>query len=273
MPYFHERLIQRDRTGRERLLLDAVIDREGNTHHASDYEGPCYFNRAIMALASELKDAYGEDVEVIRNRARVEAVPRTEEKSDSVLGDEIMDFNCPISCCIMDDPVVAADGFSYDRVMLEELFAYPAYDGRSLLGRRERLNDPNLPFVANNLLKALIEDYLRPLPVPPVRMDRARAPGLLDAFLKRTRERFILVEERAFDASASAAEFSEERGMSESSARHAGYGVGVARAVGEAGGAAVITSGDAVFTGTYALLNTLRSSGGQTGQAPKAPGE
>jgi energy-coupling factor transporter ATP-binding protein EcfA2 len=79
---------------------------------------------------------------------------------DSVIGAEDFDIQrphemiCPITRSVMQDPVVAADGYSYEKAAIQEWFRYPG-------GRSPRTGLPldNINLIPNFALKMMIREW------------------------------------------------------------------------------------------------------------------
>lgn len=65
------------------------------------------------------------------------------------------DFMCPIGLHLMREPVIAADGYTYDRVNIEQLFAFKA--GETLRSPMTNLEFTKTELYPNHVLKSMIE--------------------------------------------------------------------------------------------------------------------
>jgi hypothetical protein len=61
-------------------------------------------------------------------------------------------FMCPITQCIMEDPVVAADGYTYERSAIEEWFRRAAAPGQRVSAHLPHSPMTNLPLLHAQLL-------------------------------------------------------------------------------------------------------------------------
>jgi hypothetical protein len=195
MPYFHPSLI---RTGR--LLTDPVIIiSNGETIHAAEpVRERTYPNYAIRGLARLLRDTYGPDLAT---------APDPVTPVAALSDDDISGMRCPITLALMADPVVAADGHSYERAAIQEWI-----DGGHGISPLTR--DPIAPpaaLVENRQLRTIIDAYVRERAVaaqPPIDrgVDRLTIADVIRAFKARTQERLeIVLAIPAYAAGATAA--------------------------------------------------------------------
>ena len=110
--------------------------------------------------------AVGEDVEVATDGMQ-KIVVDDEARQQKVLGDAPHEFSCPITTFIMEDPVMATDGYTYERAHIEKWFEEHS---KSPQTNKELVSRTVIP---NHGLKAMIGDWalknnVTPPDVPPV---------------------------------------------------------------------------------------------------------
>ncbi len=250
MPYFHPNLILN-----HQLLLDPVIvvANRQTIHRAQQVAGVTYPNYAVRGLAMLLSDAYG---------ANLAAAPPQPTAVDALNDNDISNMRCPITLVLMRDPVVAADGHTYERAAIATWI-----DGGNLLSPITR--DPITPhaLVSNQLLLEVIDAYvlereLAGLAALPRGIEGIDIQSSIGAFYERTKARFAMVAGMAGTGT-----FSSVAGIDLYSEGHLGEGTATVAAGGSLviGAtvalpiAALITAGDAVVTGATAAASALDS--------------
>jgi hypothetical protein len=83
--------------------------------------------------------------------------------SPSAFGDAISEtpdeYQCPITMEVMNDPVMAADGHTYERAAIEQWFSQNS--SGPILSPKTNRGLPNTGLTPNHALKALIQDHLQ----------------------------------------------------------------------------------------------------------------
>lgn len=145
MPYFSELLIKEGR-----LLVDPVIATSGETSHRSDDSQRA--NYAIRFAAQALATQYQEDGVVNYESMRKEA---EENRQAQLEDDDATRFMyCPITMAVMDEPVVANDGHTYERAAI---VAWMAQGNASSPFTRAPIDEDSL--IPNRQLQRLITEY------------------------------------------------------------------------------------------------------------------
>ena len=160
MTYFSEMLVKRGGPD-ERWLNDPVIICETSQtveRVDADQEGQlCYSNIAVATLINSLRQAHDPDNTVadVRTASQAIAAPTNPEAVEM--------FKCPIMGNVMEDPVVAANGVTYEREALLAFFhdceesGVPCVDPDD--DDRIQLNDQ--PLVDNVLLLMVIDECIQ----------------------------------------------------------------------------------------------------------------
>ncbi len=94
------------------------------------------------------------DDQLKQSKKPKESLPEEIEKEEEDF--DIQDFVCPISYEVMKDPVVAADGHSYERAALEKWFEMTAFPAKSPLTNQPLAHQR---LQSNTALKSAIEKY------------------------------------------------------------------------------------------------------------------
>lgn len=180
MAYFHEDLIQNNR-----LIDSAVILTEtGQTvSPAAAGQRPYLPNHAIRAVIQDLVAEHGNNIPTIRDQH----TPVYELE-----GDELISFQCPVMLCVMEDPVVAADGHTYERAVIEEWFRQ--FDNGTP-PRSPKTNEalPNRNLTPNLMLRRFIQDIQHQrqangLPLLPVGVGKKTVSEILADFIRTQRQ-------------------------------------------------------------------------------------
>lgn len=80
-----------------------------------------------------------------------------EQADDNMLPDN---FRCPITCCLMHDPVITSDGFTYERSAIEEWFATADAGATPKSPMTGSAMAGGLQLTPNRVLKSMIQTWL-----------------------------------------------------------------------------------------------------------------
>lgn len=108
----------------------------------------------ILKLLDRCFSSFDERPSSIEIHSDITIQLKAEEKK---LSDTPESFLCPITCCIMTDPVVAADGHSYDRHAIKEWLIL-SNGNRS---PKTNVELPNLNLTPNHTLRSAIDEHLK----------------------------------------------------------------------------------------------------------------
>jgi hypothetical protein len=101
--------------------------------------------------AEELRELQG----VVQKTARLLEHALVRRAAESEVAEEEKEFMCPIGHDLMREPVIAADGHTYDRVNIERLFALKA--GETLRSPMTNAEFTKTDLYPNHALKSMIE--------------------------------------------------------------------------------------------------------------------
>lgn len=193
MPYFHESLVYK-KDGQETLLKSSFIAHtNGETFPESERTigSEYYLNRAVNNLVEKaIKSAKSEELADLRQYIG--------STSDS----EIDEFLCPITFALMQDPVVAPDGMTYERGALEHWLAQSHSAGRTpnralVRGKLSTGGEVNNPLVPNKLLNGMINDHVAAQEAQGETVNRGfdlsgYTPSQLELYFDRVKRRFAV---------------------------------------------------------------------------------
>ena len=191
MPFFSERLVVGNGSSEYLLKEPVILVSNQETVEKATVSGAAayYDNRSVKNFIEHLvRDAGNDDLAVLRSYAPAE----------DPANDEVEEFCCPITLMPMRNPVVPADGVSYEREALEAWLNSSASQGRTPLKVRmvDSTSGNRLPMPENSLLSALIGEHALRLEQRGVEytvgVDFSEfQPNRWDEFLERAKFRFM----------------------------------------------------------------------------------
>ena len=173
------------------MLMSVRADKK-----ATAAAGPVTRSRSMKALTDEfiilimiIKKARRADKKARRARKRRNKARRAEKdhrKAEEAVAEGQNTFRCPIGLGLMKDPVVAADGHTYERDKIEAWFASSEFSDLPVKSPKTNLLLEHTMLIPNHALQSVIQDAvdnkiasMRP------RERSASPPDFIDNFLQR----------------------------------------------------------------------------------------